>query len=107
MRFEVLWTTVGWKKWYFDAGHASSPCTHVSLLARRPPIYNQGTSHPRLSLTLLKNLPPKSPQSSQIGRCLHMTDVEKSEILHIWHVCDVENVAINAKLKYHLRHLAM
>ena len=27
-------------------------------------------------------------------RCLHMTDVEKSEILHIWHVCDVENVTI-------------
>ena len=26
-----------------------------------------------------------------------MTDVEKSEILHIWHVCDVENVAIYAK----------
>ena len=26
-----------------------------------------------------------------------MTDVEKSEILHIWHVCDVENVAICAK----------
>ena len=30
-------------------------------------------------------------------RCLHMTDVEKSEILHIWHVCDVKNVAIYAK----------
>ena len=39
-------------------------------------------------------------------RCLHMTDVKKSEILHIWHVCgvgreknvcDVENVAIYAK----------
>ena len=30
-------------------------------------------------------------------RCLYMTDVEKSEILHIWHVCDVENVAIYAK----------
>ena len=30
-------------------------------------------------------------------RCLHMIDVEKSEILHIWHVCDVENVAIFAK----------
>ena len=30
-------------------------------------------------------------------RCLHMTDVEKSEILHIWHVCDVENAAIYAK----------
>ena len=30
-------------------------------------------------------------------RCLPMTDVEKSEILHIWHVCDVENVAIYAK----------
>ena len=27
-------------------------------------------------------------------RFLHMTDVEKSEILLIWHVCDVENVAI-------------
>ena len=26
-----------------------------------------------------------------------MTDVEKSEIPHIWHVCDVENVAIYAK----------
>ena len=26
-----------------------------------------------------------------------MTDVEKSEILHIWHVCDVENIAIHAK----------
>ena len=30
-------------------------------------------------------------------RCVHMRDVEKSEILHIWHVCDVENVAIYAK----------
>ena len=29
-------------------------------------------------------------------RCLHMTDVEKSEIIHKWHVCDVENVAIYA-----------
>ena len=29
--------------------------------------------------------------------CFPMTDVEKSEILHIWHVCDVENVAIYAK----------
>ena len=27
-----------------------------------------------------------------------MRDVEKSEILHIWHVCDVENVAIYAKI---------
>ena len=26
-----------------------------------------------------------------------MTDMEKSEILYIWHVCDVENVAIYAK----------
>ena len=26
-----------------------------------------------------------------------MTDVEKSEILNIWYVCDVENVAIHAK----------
>ena len=26
-----------------------------------------------------------------------MTDVEKSEILHIWHVCDIENIAIYAK----------
>ena len=26
-----------------------------------------------------------------------MTDVEKSEILQIWHVCDIENVAMNAK----------
>ena len=26
-------------------------------------------------------------------RCLYMIDVEKSEILQIWHVCDVENVA--------------
>ena len=26
-----------------------------------------------------------------------MTDVEKYEILYIWHVCDVENVAIYAK----------
>ena len=26
-----------------------------------------------------------------------MSDVEKSEILHIWHVCDVENIAIYAK----------
>ena len=26
-----------------------------------------------------------------------MTDVENSEILHIWHVCGVENVAIYAK----------
>ena len=30
-------------------------------------------------------------------RCLHMTDVEKSEIFHIQHVCDEENVAIYAK----------
>ena len=30
-------------------------------------------------------------------RWVHMTDVENSEILHIWHVCDVENVAIYAK----------
>ena len=30
-------------------------------------------------------------------RCLPMTDVEKSEILHIWHVCDVENVTIYTK----------
>ena len=30
-------------------------------------------------------------------RCLPMTYVEKSEILHIWHVFDVENVAIYAK----------
>ena len=30
-------------------------------------------------------------------RCVHMTDVEKSEIRHIWHVCDVENVARFAK----------
>ena len=26
-----------------------------------------------------------------------MTDVEKYEILHKWHLCDVENVAIYAK----------
>ena len=30
-------------------------------------------------------------------RCLHITDVEKSEILHIWHMCDVEQFAIQAK----------
>ena len=30
-------------------------------------------------------------------RCLHKTDVEKSEILHIWHACEVETVAIYAK----------
>ena len=29
--------------------------------------------------------------------CLRMLYVEESEILHIWHVCDVENVAISAK----------
>ena len=29
-----------------------------------------------------------------------MTDVEKSEILHIWHVCDVENVAIYEKFNW-------
>ena len=29
-----------------------------------------------------------------------MTDVEKSEILHTWHVCDVENVAIYAKFMH-------
>ena len=28
---------------------------------------------------------------------LHMTGVEKSEILHIWHVCDVENIATSGK----------
>ena len=27
-----------------------------------------------------------------------MTDVEKSKILHIWHVCDVENIAIYMKI---------
>ena len=27
-----------------------------------------------------------------------MSDVEKSEILHIWHVCDVEYVVIYAKI---------
>ena len=32
-----------------------------------------------------------------------MTDVEKSEILHMWHVCDVENVAIYAKFMQFLR----
>ena len=26
-----------------------------------------------------------------------ISDMEKSEIFHIWHVCDVENVAIHAK----------
>ena len=26
-----------------------------------------------------------------------MTDVKESEILHIWHVCDVENVTIYAE----------
>ena len=32
-----------------------------------------------------------------------MTDVEKSEILHLWHVCDVENVAIYAKFtRFHV-----
>ena len=32
-----------------------------------------------------------------------MTDVEKSEILHIWHVSDVENVAIYAKfMQFHV-----
>ena len=30
-------------------------------------------------------------------RCLHMTDVEKSEFLYVWHVCGVGNVAIYAK----------
>ena len=30
-------------------------------------------------------------------KCLPMTDVEKSEILNIWYVCDVKNVAIHAK----------
>ena len=29
---------------------------------------------------------------------LPLTDVDKSEILHIWHVCDVENVAIYVKV---------
>ena len=33
-------------------------------------------------------------------RCLHITDVEKSEILHIWHVCDIESVAIYAKFMH-------
>ena len=27
-----------------------------------------------------------------------MTDVEESEILHMWHVCDVENVANYEKI---------
>ena len=30
-------------------------------------------------------------------RCLPMTDVDNSDILHIWHVCDVKNVDIYAK----------
>ena len=38
-------------------------------------------------------------------RCLYMTDVEKSEILHLWHVCDVENVAISAKILYFFKRL--
>ena len=34
-------------------------------------------------------------------RCLPMTDVEKSEILHIWHVCDVENLCyIGCKISF-------
>ena len=32
-----------------------------------------------------------------------MTYVEKSEILHIWHVCDVENVTIYANVMQFLR----
>ena len=32
-----------------------------------------------------------------------MTDVEKSEILHIWHVGNVENVAKYTKLCHNLR----
>ena len=32
-----------------------------------------------------------------------MTDVEKYEILHIWYVCDVENVVIYAKFMQFLR----
>ena len=31
-------------------------------------------------------------------RCAHKANVEKSEILHIWHVCDVDNVAIYATI---------
>ena len=33
-------------------------------------------------------------------RCHHMTDVDKSEILHIWNVCDVQNIAIYAKFMH-------
>ena len=32
-----------------------------------------------------------------------MTDVEKSEILHTWHLCDVENVTIYANVMQFLR----
>ena len=32
-----------------------------------------------------------------------MTDVEKSQILQLWHVCDVENVAMYAKFCHNLR----
>ena len=32
-----------------------------------------------------------------------MTDVEKSKVLHIWHVCDVEIVAIYAQFLQNLR----
>ena len=32
-----------------------------------------------------------------------MADVEKSEVLHMWHVCDVENAAIYAKFMQFLR----
>ena len=34
---------------------------------------------------------------STCGEICLQTDVENSEILHIWHVCDVENVTIYAK----------
>ena len=33
-------------------------------------------------------------------RCFHMKYVGKSEVLHIWHVCEVENVAIYAKFMH-------
>ena len=49
-----------------------------------------------LSPFMWRKIEPKST-------IVEKNDKLKSEILHIWHVCDVENVAIYAKVMQFLR----
>ena len=59
----------------------------------------------KFQLSFYDNCGNKLKISSYVEKlCPHMTDVEKSEILHIWHVCDVDNVAIYAKFMQNLPH---